>query len=689
MRSFKSVFRIVVASVPLALLLLIMAALLCSNPVIDRSVSCFRSVAAGTADLAGCSTGLTRLDGDWSFWWERQVRRPGDLRADAFCRLPGSWMASGIAKSHGYASYGLEVTGLDPERQYALCVGHTLSACRILINGEEVCSAGSPGISLDTEIPGWGTLVARFTPAPDGSAGIVLQISNFRDRFGGSNASLYLGEASLVYRMVDTRKLSEGFVFSVLVVLGLLFFVLYLFRRKDRHFLWFAGIGLVVAFRTLCYDSFVLLDLLPFISWPVFFRLGYLTFPAVIICFIGFIHSVYPRLLPRGQSIAIQGVFALYALVILLPGESLAPVLLLPYQLFGVAAVGFGMSVIVRACRQGQEGALWLAAGFSFAVVTFAYDILVSMWIVSGVSLSHLGVSLCLFCIALMVVDRYSRSFRRAHEISEELVVLNRSLKRFVPEDLLACFSKDSLAEIRSGDAVDAEMAILSASIRSLDSIASKMPPDAVFAFLNDFLELVGPVVRSNGGFIARYEGDGILALFPSGAEPAVRCAVQMQSAVAARNRKQTGRTPIAIGIGIDSGRLTLGAIGDSLRLDGTVIAHGVRSAEQFQVAAREFQARILINGTVFSQLPDPLAWFLRPVERIETDGQPSFLFEVYNNDQELTRELKWKTQGDLEHAVLAYFGGAYGECGNYLKRVLRDFPDDPVALHYARRVQM
>ena len=84
-----------------------------------------------------------------------------------------------------------------------------------------------------------------------------------------------------------------------------------------------------------------------------------------------------------------------------------------------------------------------------------------------------------------------------------------------------------------------AERIILSADIRSFTTLAERMRPDDVFAFLNEYLEFVGPIIRSNGGFIAKYEGDGFFALFPTGPEAAVRAAVQLQTAIASRNRNR------------------------------------------------------------------------------------------------------------------------------------------------------
>ncbi len=689
MRISPTLPKIAAAAVPYLLLLTVIALVMYSNPVYDRKLTVLATPVRGSVDLSATRDGIAQLQGEWSFYWKKFLYRNEADPSPAFAVLPGSWNGAGILEPFGYASYGLAVTGLDPDKTYAFRVGHTLSAFRIVVNGETVRMVGRPGVTADEERPAWDSVLARFKPLPDGSSEILLQISNHNDRFGGSNASLYLGEAGLMYKMEDSQKLTEGLVFSLLFIMGIFFLALFLFRRKDRSFLWFAAICLLVGLRTLCYDGFVLLNLFPQLPWTVFMKIGYLTFSLAMIAFVGFLGSIFPSLVKKSHFTAAASVFGTYSLIVAGAPTFISASLLLYVQLLALATVFYGLFTMIRACMLRLESSLWLLAGFSFAIISFVYDMLVSMWIISGLSLSHLGMSICLFCLALMVIERYSSSFRNARLMTGQLQVINDSLRRFVPGEFLSFLKKESISDVMPGDHVEAEMAVLSADIRAFTAMSEKMQPDEVFAFLNEYLQLVGPVVRANGGFIAKYEGDGFYALFPSGAEAAVVCAVQIQSALSGRNRKFPEKKPIIVGIGIDAGTLTLGTIGDESRMDGAFISHCVACAGRMEASTKLYRSRILINGNVFSGLSDPVAWFLRPVDRIEVGARQSFLFEVYNNDDETERDLKWKTQGDLEHAVYAWFSGQHDEAKFFLARVLELFPEDPVARHYAERLQI
>lgn len=680
--------RTAAAVVPFAVLLLVIMAFLYANPFFDGKITRQARIAAGAVDLSSNPGGINRLAGEWAFRW--MEFSPGDPAAPLegpFVGLPGAWTSLEGTAPFGYASYILRVSGLDPGRDYALETGQILSACRILVNGTPVESIGIPGVNPASEKPAWDTVLTPVSPLPNGTAEIILQISNYRDAAGGSNAAFLLGETSVMRRMLDIQKLMEGFVFAVLVILGCFFFFLFLFRRKDVPFLWFALLCGVVGFRALCYEGFVLLDIVPSIPWPLFFRLGYLTFPLIMIFYFVFLGTILPTMIGRIQVVVVCAVFAVYALIIAFAPIHAAAFLLNPFQLLGLAACVFGTQAIVRAFIRKIEGARWLLVGFTIAFAAFVNDVLISLWIFSGISLGHVGMAVCLFCMALMVIERYSLSFSRERELSSRLQVINRSLKRFVPAEFLSCLNKGSITDVFPGDCVEVEMSVLSADIRSFTSIAEKMSPNDVFVFLNEYLELVGPIIRENGGFIAKYEGDGFYALFPKGPEAALTSAVRMQSAVAARNRKEPGQKPLAVGIGIDTGKLVLGTIGDDFRLDSAIISSCVRCAGRFESTTKLFGSKILINEAVFAGLSDPLAWFMRPVDRLEMDGRTSFLFEVYNNDPDSVRDLKWRTQGDLEHAVYAWFAGQYDEARVFIARVLAVFPGDLVAQHYYRRL--
>lgn len=680
-------------------LLSVLAALLLGNPLYDGEVVSETPVSAGIADISENPAGIHRLRGEFHFQWHEFHSSVADFPEASFAPFPGSWKGLADATPYGWASWGATITGLESGRIYALAVGQVLSACEVYINGKRALSIGRPGVSEELETPFWDSRLVRFTaagaegqsgmsgqPGMTGQAEIVIRVSNWNDRMGGTNAGLAVGDAELLRRSLDRLKLTDGLVFGVLGVMGLFFAALFIFRPTDRSFLWFALLCGTVGFRALCYDSFTLLDLVPGLPWTMLFRLGYLTFPFAMISFSGFLRSAYPELVTKRLFFSFSAPFAAYIAVIILFPTRMVSAALIVVQVYSLVFALLGMGVIIRACIDRLQGAFWLLAGFSAALVCFVFDILVAMWVLSGISLSHLGMNFCLYCIALMVIERYIASYAAAKQLTAERQAVNKALRRFVPEEFLSFLGRTSFFEAESGDAVEMEMAVLSADIRSFTAIAERLNGAEAFAFLNEYFELAAPIIRTNGGFIAKYSGDGFTALFPRGSEAALTCAVQIQSAVAGWNRRNVSRPPVAVGIGIDSGPVVLGILGDESRMEAAVLSAAVRSAVLFESETKRFHARILISESVLADLPSPQAWFIRPVDRIRGRCRESFVFEAYNNDPEDLRELKWKTQGDLEQGILAWHLGRRDEANSHFEKVLQLNPSDIVAVHYLNK---
>ncbi|MFO1080503.1 MAG: adenylate/guanylate cyclase domain-containing protein [Reyranellaceae bacterium] len=209
----------------------------------------------------------------------------------------------------------------------------------------------------------------------------------------------------------------------------------------------------------------------------------------------------------------------------------------------------------------------------------------------------------------------------------------NVAIERFVPRAFLAIVGKPSIVDVQLGDNKRQEMSILFSDIRSFTSLSESLTPDENFAFLNAYLERMGPVIRDHDGFIDKYIGDAIMALFFD-ADAAVRAGLAMLDTLAQYNaeRAAAGLPPIAIGIGINSGSLMLGTIGEHHRMDGTVISDAVNLAARIEDLTKRYKKPMLISEHTRRRLADPAAYDIRPVDTAVVKGktQPVALYEVH-----------------------------------------------------------
>ena len=194
-----------------------------------------------------------------------------------------------------------------------------------------------------------------------------------------------------------------------------------------------------------------------------------------------------------------------------------------------------------------------------------------------------------------------------------ELSKINIAYGRFVPREFLRFLERESIVDVRLGDQVLKEMSILFADIRSFTTLSEGMSPEENFNFLNSYLSRVGPVIRNRRGFIDKYIGDAVMALFPESADDALQAAIAIQKEVAIYNRyrQKSGYRAIAIGIGLHRGSLMLGTIGEEQRMESTVISDAVNLASRLEELTKVYGVSILISGAMLLGIEEPDQLFL------------------------------------------------------------------------------
>jgi hypothetical protein len=196
------------------------------------------------------------------------------------------------------------------------------------------------------------------------------------------------------------------------------------------------------------------------------------------------------------------------------------------------------------------------------------------------------------------------------------------------------------------------------------------------------------PAIIENNGFIDKYIGDAIMALFSGGADDAVKAGIAMLRNLARYNliRQIEGQIPIQIGIGINTGSLILGTVGGCNRMDGTVISDAVNLASRIEGLTKMFNALLLISEYTYSDLQEHYA--IRRIGRVKVKGklQPVTIYEVFEGDFLPIKELKKQTLSDFETGLVAYQNKEFLAAQNCFDRVLHIHPDDKAAQLYLRR---
>ena len=97
-----------------------------------------------------------------------------------------------------------------------------------------------------------------------------------------------------------------------------------------------------------------------------------------------------------------------------------------------------------------------------------------------------------------------------------------------MPNEFVSLLSHNSLSDVRLGDSVEKERSILFSDIRDFTTLSESMTPQQNFNFINSYLSIMEPSIIKNHGFIDKYIGDAIMALFGYSADDAVKAGISM-----------------------------------------------------------------------------------------------------------------------------------------------------------------
>jgi adenylate cyclase len=175
---------------------------------------------------------------------------------------------------------------------------------------------------------------------------------------------------------------------------------------------------------------------------------------------------------------------------------------------------------------------------------------------------------------------------RQLQELNAALEVRNRFIRRtfgrYLSDDIV-----ETILENPDGLKIGGEkrqVSILMSDLRGFTSLSERLPAEDVVSMVNIYLETMTEVILKYQGTIDEFIGDGILVIFgapfqrPDDARRAVACAVEMQLAMGSVNERnrQAGYPEVALGIGVNTGKVVVGNIGSLKRTKYGVVGRHV-----------------------------------------------------------------------------------------------------------------
>jgi len=269
---------------------------------------------------------------------------------------------------------------------------------------------------------------------------------------------------------------------------------------------------------------------------------------------------------------------------------------------------------------------------------------------------------------------------------------IHEATNRFVPHEFIQSLGRQSIMDLHRGDMVEQHVHVMFSDIRDYTTLAEDMTPRENFRFVNALAGRVGPIVKDNHGIINQYLGDTIMMLFMQKADHGITAGIEIMRMIREYNagRAAKSRNPIRLGIGLHSGPLMMGIIGDSLRTDAAVISDTVNTASRMEGLTKYYHAGFILSGDTLLKVDDRERFQLRYLGKVQAKGKthPLDIYECFDVDTPEQIERKASTLPAFHAGMEAYFARDMQAALAYFNQVYQANPEDATAFGFLSKIR-
>jgi adenylate cyclase len=237
------------------------------------------------------------------------------------------------------------------------------------------------------------------------------------------------------------------------------------------------------------------------------------------------------------------------------------------------------------------------------------------------------------------------------------------------------------------------EMTVFFSDLRGFTSYSETIDPEDLVHILNQYLTEMTDVIFHHQGTVDKYMGDAIMAFWgaprpqPDHARRACSTALDMMRELGILNQRweAEGRQKLDIGVGINTGPMTVGNMGSQRRLDYTVMGDSVNLASRLEGLNKEYGTNIIVSDTTLREVGDDFVTRFLDLVIVKGRSTPVGVYELVGRTGELS-EATLQSLAAYEEASQRYRARDWLGAAAKFQEVLRLNPlDSPAALYLER----
>ncbi len=321
------------------------------------------------------------------------------------------------------------------------------------------------------------------------------------------------------------------------------------------------------------------------------------------------------------------------------------------------------------------------------AVLAAAVGLNLSLW-------EHANVVLPLAPTLLMIAALFALNMSYGFFVEARAKrQITRLFGQYVPPALVEVMSRHPERFSMQGES--REMSVLFSDVRGFTTVSEGLDPRVLAQVMNEFLTALSQVIYNQRGTIDKYMGDSIMAFWgaplpdPGHARNAVLAGLDMLAAMQALQPRFAARgwPALQVGVGVNTGRMTVGNMGSEIRVAYTVMGDSVNLASRLEGLTRQYGVGMLVGDATRAACEGVV---FREVDRVRVKGKREAVavYEPLGREQDVDAGLAAEVA--QWHAALAQYRAQQWEATREaLSALQRSRPESILYGEFLRRVDV
>lgn len=348
-----------------------------------------------------------------------------------------------------------------------------------------------------------------------------------------------------------------------------------------------------------------------------------------------------------------------------------------------VIAIGLLFSPIMIFAKASQSGILGLLFAFGYYYFDKFYWFKQGVWVYMGMPYIEIGALFIGITLYKYVTEERERK------------KVKGAFSLYLSPDVINQVLDDPSALKLGGE--KKELTVFFSDVRSFTTISESLTPEKLCEFMNDYFTPMTHTILKSGGVLDKYIGDAIMAFWGApipiedAADRAAVASIQMLFALdkVKADFKQRGFPSIDIGMGLNTGPMSVGNMGSVERFCYTVMGDAVNLGARLEGLTKEYGVKILISEFTRRSLKSS-SLLVRDLDDIRVKGklEPVKVFELIRPDYIPRTELIVELIGHFEEGRKHYLSQAWDEANRCFNQCLRIKPEDGPTSLYQKRIE-